>query len=291
MTTTTSAIPAKQENQTAPHHGAAVGADGKPQGVLTPAGQERILTAEQRQQYEEQGFFVVRDLFNPGEVREMIEECESILRGDYGELYTGAMQIDPGSTAEIKVERKISAVVERSVTFRKSLLKPELMSYVQDVLGPDLLLFRDILMLKPARVGSKMAWHQDSNYWPIAPAELCSVWTALDPATIENGCMRVIPGSHRLPLIAARNQTGWGGLEDDQVELAEAIDVEMEPGSSLFFHSRLLHGSEPNRSDQSRRAFITSFMSAHSRRIEAPGDSRQKYFLVSGRTYEGCVSS
>lgn len=248
----------------------------------------RALTTEQLEQYEELGYFVVPALFDPEEVAEMVRECESILQGEYGELYAGAFQIDPGSTAQRQAERKISAVVERSRVFRKFLLKEALVERVQDILGPDVLLFRDILMLKPAQVGSKMPWHQDSNYWPIDPTDLCSVWTALEPATIENGCMRVIPGSHKLDLIPSRHKSGRGPLEDDQVELSEGIDVEMEPGSSLFFHSRLLHGSEPNRSDRSRRAFITSFMSAQSRLVNR--DTRSRYFLVAGQTYPGCVS-
>ena len=250
-----------------------------------------LLTREQIDQYDEQGFFVVPKVFDADEVRAMIDECESILRGDYGHLYTGAVQIDPGAPQQLKAERKISDVVERSQTFRKYLMKEDLLLRVQDVIGPDLMLFRDILMLKPARVGSKMPWHQDSNYWPIEPTSLCSVWTALDAATEENGCMRVVPGSHKLALIPSRDVTGRGPLEDDQVDLDAAINVPMEPGSSLFFHSRLLHGSEPNNSDKSRRAFITSFMSARSLRTEASGDNRRRYFLACGRTYPGCVSA
>lgn len=219
----------------------------------------------------------------------MLAECDAILAGEYGELYHGAFQIDPGSTSERKAERKISAVVERSVIFRKYLLKETLVRRVQDILGDDILLFRDILMLKPALVGSKMPWHQDSNYWNIAPAELCSVWTALDPATIENGCMRVIPRSHKLPLIKSRSEEGDGALDDDQVTLNDAIDVPMAPGSSLFFHSRLLHGSEPNHSPNSRRAFITSFMPARSTQTRFREKGRSRYFQVSGRTYDGCV--
>lgn len=253
-----------------------------------PATSPQILTTAQLEQYEQLGYFVVENLFTPQEVGEMVAECESILAGEYGALYEGNIQIDPGSTSEKRAERKISEVVERSLVFRKHLLKPALVSRVQDILGPDILLFRDILMLKPALVGSKMPWHQDSNYWPILPTDLCSVWTALEPATSENGCMRVIPGSHKKPdLIQGRTHGGKGPLEDDQVEEAKAMEVPMAPGSSLFFHSRLLHGSEPNRSEKSRRAFITSFMSAQSEQIEA--GHRRRFFLVSGRTYEGKV--
>jgi phytanoyl-CoA hydroxylase len=255
--------------------------------IMAAQREPQTLTPEQLEQYDELGYFVVEGLFDPQEVREMLDECESILRGDFGELFKGAAQVDPGSTEQIKAERKVSAVVERSVVFRKYLLRDALVSHLRDILGPDILLFRDILMLKPARVGSKMPWHQDSNYWPIEPRELCSVWTALDPATRKNGCMQVIPRSHKLDMIPTRE--GNPALDDDQINFEEAIEVPMEPGSSLFFHSRLLHGSEPNRSDQSRRAFIASFMSAHSRRTEGIGDTRQRYFLISGQTYPGCV--
>jgi hypothetical protein len=254
--------------------------------TLTPP-DTRTLPQDFLDQYHELGFFVVPGLFSPEEVAEMVRECQSILAGDYGELYQGAFQADPGCTSEIKAERKITAVVERSLIFRKYLLKKSLVERVQDILGPDILLFRDILMLKPARVGSKMPWHQDSNYWPIAPQELCSVWTALEPATIENGCMRVVPKSHKLKLIKSRTTDGTGPLDDDQVSLDQAIDLPMDLGSSLFFHSRLLHGSEPNRSETSRRAFITSFMSARSKLTTE--ESRRRYFLVSGRTYPDSV--
>lgn len=251
--------------------------------------QPQILTTEQLEHYEEHGYIIVPDVFDGREVAEMLTECESILRGEFGELYDGAVQQDPGSTEAKKAERKISAVVERSVVFRKHLLKEALLTRVQDILGPDLLLYRDILMLKPAQVGSKMPWHQDSNYWPIEPAALCSVWTALDEATVENGCMRVIPGSHRLDLIRSRGADGSGPLDDDQVDLSEAVDVPLKPGSSLFFHSRLLHGSEPNGSDKPRRAFITSFMSAQSTLTPGRPTHRERFFLVSGRTYPGHV--
>jgi phytanoyl-CoA hydroxylase len=249
----------------------------------------QLLSADQIAQYEAEGYCVVPDLFAPDEVAAMLDECESILRGDFGELYDGAVQQDPGSTEQRKAERKISAGVERSVVFRQFLLKAALLGRVQELLGPDLLLFRDILMLKPAKVGSKMPWHQDSNYWAIEPAELCSVWTALDEATVENGCMRVVPGSHKLNLIQGRGEGGHGALDDDQLDLSRAIDVPMSPGSSLFFHSRLLHGSEANHSDKSRRAFITSFMSAQSRLVHDRPLHRSRFFLVSGNTYPGCV--
>jgi ectoine hydroxylase-related dioxygenase (phytanoyl-CoA dioxygenase family) len=247
------------------------------------------------EQYQEHGYLIVRDLFAPREVREMLAECDAIHRGDYAELYGGAFQVEPEfaeaakSNPELaKLARKITYVVERSAVFREYLLKDKMLNILKDILGPDVLLFRDILMMKPAKVGSKMPWHQDSNYWPIEPTDLCSVWTALDEATIENGCMRVVPGSHKLDLIPS-NQANTPFLMDEQVDLSKAVDVPLQPGSSLVFHSRLLHGSEPNRSDNSRRAFITSFMSARYKQTNNRG--RTRFFLVCGKTHPGCVQS
>ena len=255
----------------------------------------KSLSADEREHYQEHGYIVVCDLFTPQEVSEMLAECDAIHRGDYGELYGGAFQVEPEFAEAAKknpdlakLARKITYVVERSVVFRKHLLKKCMVDILSDILGPDLLLFRDILMMKPAKVGSKMPWHQDSNYWPIRPTDLCSVWTALDEATIENGCMRVVPGSHKLDLIESK-QKGTPFLLDEQVDLSKAVDVPLKPGSSLVFHSRLLHGSEPNRSDRSRRAFITSFMSAKYRQVKDAG--RTRYFLVNGRTYPGRVQA
>jgi ectoine hydroxylase-related dioxygenase (phytanoyl-CoA dioxygenase family) len=255
----------------------------------------QAITPEQWKHYQAHGYIIVRDLFAPDDVREMVAECDAIHRGDYGELFTGSAQLEPEFAEAAKqnpelakLARKFSAVVERSAIFRKYLLKEKLVSILRDILGPDILLFRDILMMKPAKVGSKMPWHQDSNYWPIRPTDLCSVWTALDEATIENGCMRVVPGSHKLDLIESK-QKGSPFLLDEQIAADQIVDVPLKPGSSLFFHSRLLHGSEPNRSDKSRRAFITSFMSARSTQINQ--HVRARYFLVSGRTHPGGIAS
>src|SRR5690606_23870931 len=133
----------------------------------TTLAQPNTITKEQARQYEELGYFVAPNVLSKSEVSEMLVECESILAGEYGELYQGAVEQARGSTVERVAERRITAVVESSLVCRQLLLKKDLVLRVQDIRGPDNVLFRDLLMLKPALVGSKMPWHQDSNYWPI----------------------------------------------------------------------------------------------------------------------------
>ncbi|MDE0966389.1 MAG: phytanoyl-CoA dioxygenase family protein, partial [Candidatus Latescibacteria bacterium] len=73
----------------------------------------------------------------------------------------------------------------------------EIVDYVAAILGPDVILWGGQFFCKPAHTGLEVPWHQDGEYWPIAPLKTCSVWLAIDDVTSENGCMRYIPGSHK----------------------------------------------------------------------------------------------
>ena len=87
-----------------------------------------------------------------------------------------------------------------------------IIDYVASVLGSDIILWGGQLFCKPAHTGLEVPWHQDGQYWPITPLATCSVWLAIDDVTIENGCMRYIPGSHKLgmaPHEDAVRVTGW----------------------------------------------------------------------------------
>ena len=71
---------------------------------------------------------------------------------------------------------------------------------VEQLIGPDIILWGVTLFSKPAGTGLEVPWHQDGHYWPMRPRATCTLWIALDDSTSENGCMRVIPGSHRYPI-------------------------------------------------------------------------------------------
>ena len=127
-----------------------------------------------------------------------------------------------------------------------------------------MLLFRSTLMLKPAHYGSAHAFHQDSAYWPMDPPSLITVSIALEDATPENGCIKVIPGSHQ------GNLQAWGHIAQDQhaplterndVDLSGQIDVPLKAGSAVLFHSKLVHGSGANTTDTSRNTALYAYFS------------------------------
>ena len=126
--------------------------------------------------------------------------------------------------------------------------------------------FRAMFMNKPARRGTLLPWHQDRwDYLNHDPQ--ITVWTALDPATIGNGCVQIIPGSHRLGLINPNHPSGF--LTEDQARQhckQEKVEyLELEAGEVALLHNWLLHRSDANKTDIPRRAFSVCYMTADTR--------------------------
>jgi len=138
-------------------------------------------------------------------------------------------------------------------------------------------------MLKPAHHGSAHALHQDSSYWPMKPPSLVTASIALNQATPKNGCFKVIPGSHKWGLkqwgnIAKRQDEALASRED--IDLSGQIDISLEAGSALLFHSLLVHGSGPNKSPLPRNTALYAYFSPHVQYIPKAGAPREKTFPV-----------
>ena len=134
-------------------------------------------------------------------------------------------------------------------------------------MGEEVAFFSGKVLFKEARTGGAWEWHQDFGYWYtgwVFP-NLMSVFIALDEATVENGCLRVIKGSHKAGRLQHQKAGDGDQLEADPARieriagLLETVNCEMKPGSALFFHCNLLHSSSANNSDRHRRAFITCY--------------------------------
>ena len=116
------------------------------------------------------------------------------------------------------------------------------------------------MIFKPAQYGAETPWHQDEAYWnPDVFLTSLSVWMPLDAATVESGCMQFIPGSHKDEVRLHRhinNDPLIHGLVTDDVGPSEAIACPLSPGGATFHHSRTLHYTAPNKTDNPRRAYI-----------------------------------
>lgn len=142
--------------------------------------------------------------------------------------------------------------------------KAEILDLIENCDGRDLLLWTTSVFYRPAKSGLATPWHQDGIYWPIDPLVGTSAWIALSRCGIANGCLRVIPGSHKK--MARHEWTNRLGkafgrtLASDAFDEADAVDVALEAGQMMLFHPRLIHGSHPNVSEEERLGFTIRYI-------------------------------
>ena len=164
---------------------------------------------------------------------------------------------------------------------------PEILDRVEALLGPDIILWAWFAWYKEPHTGKRIPWHQDASYWPIEPKKCVSAWLALEPTSPANGCLRIIPGSHRQDIVhvAVDDPNSWFGQGADPaaVDETQARDLPLAAGEFVLFNEAVLHGSEPNRSDRPRIALSLRYTSPEvSLHGDRWGDDRVRAFLVRG---------
>ena len=142
---------------------------------------------------------------------------------------------------------------------------PHLLDLVEQVIGPDIVLWASAVFCKPATTGLEVPWHQDGQYWPIRPRATVTVWMALDDVGVDNGCMRVIPGSHRLGEFSHEQSDREdlvlnNVLNDPRIDLASARNIELEAGQIPLHDVELVHGSQANTSGRRRAGYAVRYM-------------------------------
>lgn len=250
----------------------------RPPGYFSPDADPAAVQAF----FDANGYLVLENAFAPAEVGELKQETTLICRGERGELpeHPKADPAEPDSSVLqrflcIHFPHKCSEVMLRAIH------NPPTVKTLTTVIGPNVKCMQSMLFIKASGKPGQ-AWHQDEDYIPTRDCSLTGAWIALDRATQENGCLWVIPGSHR-PGILWEQQ--WHG--DRRFDCAEqsvnfpyrdeeAIPVEVEAGAVVFFNGYLLHRSLPNRAPEGtyRRALVNHYMSCES-------------FLPWGKTPEG----
>ncbi|HWL04092.1 MAG TPA: phytanoyl-CoA dioxygenase family protein [Xanthobacteraceae bacterium] len=165
---------------------------------------------------------------------------------------------------------------------------PRIVGAVADLAGPDLFVMASRFWIKEPQDRKFVSWHQDAAYFGIQPQSILTVWLALNEVTRDNGCMRVIPGSHtggtrkHVETRDADNLLSRGQALSE-VDDSSAIDVVLEPGEFSIHHGHVFHSSEPNVSDDRRIGFAMMFIPAH---VEST-IGRRSATLVNGEDRHG----
>jgi hypothetical protein len=221
--------------------------------------------------YTRDGFAVLPGVLAPEEIDAVRAEAVAICRGERGEV-DGVASPRAGDT-DLDVLRRYLCIHfphKISPPLLQVARHPSVVRALREVVGPNVKLMQSMLFVK-AEGKPGQAWHQDESHIPTRDRSLTAVWIALDDATVENGCLWVIPGSHRAGVLhPVREQHdprydctdeafGYAHREED------AVPVELPAGSALVFDGHLLHRSLPNTGRHGmRRALVTHYMSAES---------------------------
>src|SRR3954464_132682 len=212
--------------------------------------------------YEREGWVVPRFRLPADEIAAMRDALDELIRANPG--------VRPEKLVSAHLAGDNGEGVRGDARFLSLARDPRIVELVSGVLGEDIVLWGCHVFCKPAGDGYETPWHQDGHYWPIRPLANCTVWVALEESKVENGCLRVIPGSHRAKALHEHlhedrtdltlNQRLAAGSFDEH----DAVDIELEPGQMSLHDVYMIHGAQPNRSDKRRTGVALRYMPATS---------------------------
>jgi phytanoyl-CoA hydroxylase len=220
--------------------------------------------------YRDYGFLIANDALNKSEINELKKETAEIFRGKRGAV-EGLVDVADNETDEnvlkkylaIHFPHKMSAIV------KKYLSHPHILNVLTELVSPNVKCMQSMLFVKaPGKAGQ--AWHQDEFFIPTRDKSLIGAWIAIDDATIDNGCLWIIPGSHKPGIIMQRVSNRDQEFADtDTINVddikAKPIPIEVKSGSIVYFNGYVLHSSLKNKTDNNfRMALVNHYMSAES---------------------------
>jgi hypothetical protein len=232
--------------------------------VATPTA---TLDAREIDRYATQGYVVPAFTLPPPRVAALQAALEELLRRNPG--------VRPEKLVSAHVERAAGAAdngegVKGVADFLALGRDPDIVGLVSGLLGEDIILWGAHVFCKPAGEGYETPWHQDGHYWPIRPLATCTVWVAIEDSLVDNGCLRVVPGSHRARTLHEHlhedrsdltlNQRLAAGAFDE----ADAVDVELRAGQMSLHDVYMIHGANANRSPRRRTGVALRYMPATS---------------------------
>ena len=213
------------------------------------------LSIDERNFYARQGYVVPAWRFPKKRIDEMRAALDRLIADNPG--------IRPEKLVSAHLEngkegvKRIPAILEMAQD-------PELVELISDAIGEDVILWGCQVFCKPGGDGLETPFHQDGHYWPIRPLATCTAWIALDPSKKENGCLKVVPGSHRDKKLHPH-------LREDREDLvltnrieafdeSTAVDIELEPGQMSLHDIYMIHGATVNRSPMRRAGVAIRYM-------------------------------
>ena len=223
---------------------------------------QAALDASEVDHYLREGWVVPRFRLPFDETLRLREAVDDLIRAN--------PNVRPEKLVSAHIEGDNGEGVHGDARFLALARDARIVELVSGVLGNDIILWGCHVFCKPAGEGFETPWHQDGHYWPIRPLANCTVWVALEESKVDNGCLRVIPRSHRpatlhehlhedAPDLTLNQRLASGSFDEN-----EAVDIELEPGQMSLHDVYMIHGAAPNRSGKRRTGVALRYMPATS---------------------------
>jgi len=216
------------------------------------------------------GYLISRGLISDSYLTEMKSVAVRDADSGLGDIEYEADVQYPGAPKSFESEggrtiRRLRQAFSRDPVFARLVKEPFLLRRLQQLLGERVVMplaHHNCIMTKNPRFSSDTGWHQDTRYWAFEQPELINVWIALTEESLDNGCLQLLPGTHRESFLPDRldNQLFLRtDLPENERWLNGAVTAELSPGDVLFFHARCFHSATRNYSDQPKCSAVFTF--------------------------------
>lgn len=242
-----------------------------PAHPVTPSAVDTTTPGVLEERFDQDGFAILENALSRAELDALLAETVRIARGELGSI-DGAVPSSPDESDDDVIRRFLCIHYPHKLSdlMLDTMRHPAIAGPLTRIIGPNVKAMQSMLFIK-AEGKPGQAWHQDEMFIPTRDRSLTAAWIALDDATVENGCLWVLPGSHR-PGVIYPNREHDDPRYDCTVESydfpytdADAVPVELKAGSVLLFNGYLLHKSLQNTGQHGyRRALTNHYMSAES---------------------------
>jgi ectoine hydroxylase-related dioxygenase (phytanoyl-CoA dioxygenase family) len=251
------------------------------------------LTDQQRDFWSENGYLAIEAVLSPAEVESLRRSAEALSEQARGLTEsTDRFKLKAFGTGG-RMLQQVAEPHELGGEWMALAWDPRILDVVESLLGPNIQLYYSMLMMKPPREGFEAPWHQDFAFFAHDRADLLACQVYIDDSTLENGCVRVVPGSHKLGLLNHYKDGRFTGIVQGETSAFDAQEVTLpiKAGGMVFWHSLTLHRSHPNRSERPRRAIVFEYKNPEAHLLGGAFNSRLEVrsvgLMVRGRDPRG----
>tara|TARA_B100001750_G_scaffold111221_1_gene87851 strand:- start:829 stop:1614 length:786 start_codon:yes stop_codon:yes gene_type:complete len=217
--------------------------------MYTPMEQKQL-----RKEYKDNGYLVFKNVLDAGLLQETSNHVDWLM----------------GKNPDLRPENLGHSLMTNDPFWVRLVGDNRLLDIAEIFVGKNIALFASHYISKPSADGRPVLWHQDGSYWPLEPMEVITLWLAVDESTIENGCMRVISGTHHSQLQEMKKRQDIpnvlsSGIDPNLVDETKAVDVILEAGDVSVHHPNIIHGSNPNLSTKRRCGLTIRYIPSSTR--------------------------